>query len=133
MKQMLIGLMAATLVSTAAVAKPAERPLGVEASIPFANSIGIRNFRAESNDVLMIEDNAGKWYRAEMFAPCTGLNFAEHIGFETRGTNSFDKFSQIVVEGRTCQVKSLVTAAKPLSKKEKKAQAEAADKANSTL
>lgn len=133
MKQIVFGLLATALVSTAALAKPAERPLGVEASIPFANSIGIRNFRAESNDVLMIEDNSGRWYRAEMFAPCIGLNFAEHIGFETRGTNSFDKFSQIVVEGRTCQVKSLVTAAKPLSKKEKKAQAEAADKANSTL
>lgn len=133
MKQMFFGLLAVAVASTAAMAKPAERPLGVEASIPFANSIGIRNFQAESNDALMIEDNAGKWYRAEMFAPCTGLNFAEHIGFETRGTNSFDKFSQIVVEGRTCQVKSLVTAAKPLTKKEKKAQAEAADKANSTF
>ena len=133
MKQMIFGLLATALVSTAAVAKPAERPLGVEASIPFVSSIGVRNFRAESDEVLLIEDNSRRWYRAEMFAPCTGLNFAEHIGFQTRGTSSLDRYSQIIVDGRICQFRSLVTAAKPLSKKEKKAQAEAADKANGTL
>jgi hypothetical protein len=122
MKRKLALVLLGHLTATAVFAgEPKPRPLGVEASIPFANHGGIQNFSAIDDDVLMIEDQRRNWYRAELFGPCHGLQFANHIGFITRGTSSFDRFSQILVNGENCQVRSLVTAAKPLSKKERKA------------
>lgn len=95
---------------------PAERTLGVEASIPFANTTGIRNFRADGDDALWIEGQRGEWYRAELFGPCIGLNHSLRVGFVTRGTNTLDRFGQVLVEGSKCQISSLVTSAPPPSK-----------------
>jgi hypothetical protein len=116
MKQLLIAL-ATSIVLTASVAQASsakpERALGVDASIPFANSIGINDYKADGNQALWIQDQRRNWYRAELMGSCTGLDFAQRIGFITRGTSTFDKFSQILVDGRTCQVDSLVTSAGP--------------------
>lgn len=101
-----------------------ERPVGVETSIPFASSSGIRNFRADGNSALWIEGQRGQWYRAELMGYCQGLNFAWNIGFDTRGSMSLDRFGRIVVEGRHCPISSLKTAAAP-PKKAKKAKADA--------
>jgi hypothetical protein len=95
---------------------PVERPLGVEASIPFANTTGIRNFRADGDDALWIEGRRGEWYRAELFGPCIGLDHALRVGFVTRGTNTLDRFGQVLVEGSKCQISSLVTSAAPPTK-----------------
>ncbi|WP_312160485.1 DUF6491 family protein [Phenylobacterium sp.] len=92
---------------------PAERPLGVEARIPFANTTGIRNFRADGDNALWIEGQRGEWYRAELFGPCIGLNHAVKVGFVTRGTNTLDRFGQVLVDGSKCQISSLVTSAEP--------------------
>jgi hypothetical protein len=48
---------------------------------------------------------------------CIGLNFAQHIGFVTEPDGSFDKFSAVLVEGRPCQITSLVKSAEPPSRK----------------
>ena len=53
---------------------PAERPLGVDARIPFAATTGIRNFQADGDDALWIEGQRGEWYRAELFGPCIERN-----------------------------------------------------------
>ncbi|MGH6998293.1 MAG: DUF6491 family protein [Phenylobacterium sp.] len=106
------------LTATAASAspEPAERPLGVEASIPFADSTGIRNFRADGDNALWIEGRRGEWYRAELFGPCIGLNHSLKVGFVTRGTNTLDRFGQVLVDGSKCQISSLVTSAPPPAK-----------------
>jgi Family of unknown function (DUF6491) len=123
---LILALFGALTVTAAPANEPKPRAPGVEASIPFANHGGIQNFDAVDDDVLMIEDRHHNWYRAELFGPCQGLRFANRIGFITKGTSSFDKFSQILVDGEKCQVRSFVTAAKPLSRKERKAKASAA-------
>ncbi|WP_337828587.1 DUF6491 family protein [Pseudonocardia sp. TMWB2A] len=99
--------------------------LGVEASIPFANHRGVRNFEPDGDDGIWLQDMRDRWYYGKIIGPCTGLNFATAIGYETRGTSSLDKFSAILVDGQKCQLESLVTSDKPPSKKQReKARAE---------
>ncbi|MEP7349254.1 MAG: DUF6491 family protein [Sphingorhabdus sp.] len=93
--------------------------LGVEAQIVFPNHGAIRNFEADGNDGIWLEDQQRRWYYAEMFGPCQGLNFAQRIGFDTNGSANFDKFSSIIVDRQNCRLTSLVTAEKPLPLKER--------------
>ncbi len=116
------GIAAALLSLSPAVAKEPVK-IGEEASIPFADTTGVRNFRADGDSALYIEDQSGRWYRAETLGTCTGLDFANAIGVVTKGTGTLDKFGQILVDGRTCQLKSLVRAEDP----GKKAKAEKAE------
>ncbi len=109
-----------------AFAKPAPWPkLGVEARINFPNFGAINNFEADSDRGIWLEDRNRRWYYAELFGPCHGLNFAQAIGFDTRDSASFDKFSSIIVDGQDCKLATLVTAEKPLSRKERKKLAKA--------
>lgn len=92
---------------------------GIEASIPFANHGGIRNFEANGDRGLWIEDRQRRWYYARIIGPCRSLDHATGIGFDTRGASSLDKFGGIYVSGDYCQFESLVTAAKPLPRNER--------------
>ena len=107
------GVIAALLSTVPAIAATPQAKIGEEARIPFADTTGIRNFRAENDHALYIEGQTGRWYYAETMGPCTGHNFANKIGFITKGTGTLDKFGQILVDGRTCQLKSLVAAEDP--------------------
>lgn len=91
--------------------------LGVEAKIVFPNQGAIRNFEADGNDGIWLEDRQRRWYYADFVGGCQELNFAQAIGFDTRGSPSFDKFSTIIVAGERCPIASLVTANKPLPRK----------------
>ncbi len=93
--------------------------LGVEARIVFPNQGAIRNFEPDGNEGIWLEDRQRRWYYAELLGGCQGLNFAQAIGFDTRGSASFDKFSNIIVRGERCAIASLVTANKPLPRKER--------------
>lgn len=113
-----IGLAASTV-----SAKPAAHvwpELGVDASIVFPNYGAIRNFEADGNDGIWIEDLQRRWYYGEIMGGCQNLNFANAIGFDTGGSSRFDKFSNIIVNGDKCQLSSFVTSEKPLSRKERK-------------
>ncbi|MBC2779192.1 DUF6491 family protein [Parasphingopyxis marina] len=79
-----------------------------QARIPFADSRGIRNWRADDGeDAILIEGRGGQWYRAEFMRRCMGLNFSNAVGFETRGAGSFDRFSVVRTRDDRCQVRSL--------------------------
>lgn len=119
---MLVALSCAAFVGPLHANKPAPHvwpELGVESEIVFPNFGAIRNFEADGNDGLWLEDQHRRWYYAEMFGTCQGLNFAHAIGFDTNGSSGFDKFSSIIVDGENCRLASLVTADKPLSRKER--------------
>lgn len=119
----LTALSAIALVATpvAVSAKDKNWPeLGVESRIAFANHGGIRDFRADGDYGLWIQDNKKRWYYAALSGRCSGLGFANTIGFETFGMSDFDRSSSIHVEGMPCYVTSLVTAEKPVSGKELK-------------
>ena len=91
----------------------AHRAIGVETRIPFADTTGIRNYRADGPHSLWIEDVHGDWFRAEILGPCNGLPFANAVGFVTRGGGTLDKFGQIRVGRDTCQITSLITSDPP--------------------
>lgn len=101
---------------------PAWPQLGVEASIAFPNHGAIRNFEADGDDGVWIEDQRRRWYYGKFIGPCQGIAFAQAIGFDTRGSAQFDRFSKILVDGDVCLFESFVTAEKPLPRKEREKQ-----------
>lgn len=95
------------------------RAIGVEASIPFPSYGTVRNFEANGDDGVWIEDQQRNWYYASILGPCTDLNFTQVIGIDTRGTAQLDKFGAIIVKGQRCAISSFVTANKPLPRKDR--------------
>ena len=117
-----VALAAAILAGAVEAKTPASRvwpELGVETQINFPNQGAIRNFEADGNDGIWLEDRQRRWYYADFIGGCQELNFAHAIGFDTRGSATFDKFSTILVAGEQCPVASLVTSNKPLPRKER--------------
>ena len=94
-----------------------------EVSIPFANHSGIRDWVADREQGLWVQDSHRSWYYAKLMGPCIGLSFANSIGFDTHPMGSFDRYSSIVVprEGR-CAIQSLTPSDGPPSKQKKQAQ-----------
>ncbi|PTR06484.1 MULTISPECIES: DUF6491 family protein [unclassified Novosphingobium] len=109
----------ATLAALALAATPAlaQAPVNpgkpVEASIPFVNHGGIRDWRAQGDSTLYVQDQSGQWYRASLMGPAFDLPFAQAIGFDARGTDTFDRFASVVVHGQSYPVQSLVKVAGP--------------------
>ena len=118
-----IALAVLGCVSTTALAKPRAHmwpELGVDASITFPNHGAIRNFEPDGDDGIWIEDQQRRWYYGTFIGRCQGLNFSQAIGFDTGGAPRFDRFSAIITREDRCQLNSLVTAEKPLPRKERK-------------
>jgi Family of unknown function (DUF6491) len=120
MKPATVFPLLALLAAVPLMAQPSERRLGVDARIPFVNHGGVYNFVADGDKGLWIEGQHREWYYAKLIGPCWDLPYANAVGFVTRGSDTLDKFSQIVVRGKQCQITSLVTSAPPPSKKERK-------------
>ncbi len=115
-----VALPALCAASPAFAAKDRAWPeYGVEASIAFANSGGIRNFEPNGDRGIWIEDRQRRWYYAKFIGTCRNLDYAVAVGFDTRGSSSFDKFGAIIAEGDYCPIESLITAEKPLPRKER--------------
>ncbi|HEX2764327.1 MAG TPA: DUF6491 family protein [Allosphingosinicella sp.] len=110
MKALLLALAGlAGLAGTPGAAAPAAAP---EVRIPFPDRGGIRNFHAESEDVLYIQDRHRRWYRADLVGPCLGLGHALAIGYDTHG-GGFDRFSHIIVGPERCAIASLTPSEGP--------------------
>lgn len=122
MKPLPAALFATFVISFAAQGAQAapKAPLPPQASIPFVNHDGIRDWRAVDNRTLYIQDQRRQWYRATLFGPCLDLAFAQTIGFETRGADTFDRFSTIRVRGERCAVSSLEVSDPPPAKAKRK-------------
>ena len=121
MMKPLILMLAAMASVPAAAASPSRVGGGEEeARIPFVSLNGVRNFHAVGKDVVYIQDARRNWYRASLMTSCLNLPFAQAIGVDTRGTNSLDRFSTLILEGERCQLQSLVRSGPP-PKKEKRA------------
>lgn len=110
---MLGAALVAAGMSPALAGTPAQKPAEKQASIPFVDSGSIRDYRAEGRDTLYVQDIGGKWYRAKLIGNCLDLPFAQAIGFDARGTNTFDRFSSIIVRGQNCPLTSLVASGPP--------------------
>ncbi|KQZ65140.1 hypothetical protein ASD67_08000 [Sphingopyxis sp. Root1497] len=106
--------------SAAAAAEPASpREIGVEASIAFPAYGTVRNFEADGDDGIWIEDQRRDWYYAKLTGYCPDLDFVQAIAIDTHGTARLDKFGAIIVNGQRCAFTSFVTAEKPLLRKQR--------------
>lgn len=109
----------------AAFASEARPTISTKDYIPFANSGGIRDWKADRDQGLWVQDAHRQWYYAKLMSPCIGLNFAQTIGFDTHPLGRFDKFSSIFVPGAgggRCAVRSFTVSGAP-PKVEAKAEA----------
>lgn len=136
MKKTLSILLAAALLPLGAAATAsapqdtkAERELGVESSIVFPSDSSIRNWRADRDRGIWVQDRRGDWYYGTFAGFCRDLDFAQVIGVDTRGISRLDRFASIVVRGERCPLTSFVTSAPPPSKKDKAAARKAAEAA----
>lgn len=79
--------------------------------IPFANSGGIQDWRAVGEKAILLKARNNQWYRATFNRRCFNLNdsLTRSIGFKAGPTGSFDKHSEIIVDGQTCHVNKLET------------------------
>ena len=78
------------------------------ASIHFADHGGIYDYKPVNDQLLYVQSRDRSWYRVELLAPCSGLNFALGIGFEPEPNGDFTRFSHVRVNGERCPVASMV-------------------------
>ena len=98
--------------------KEASGAAASEASIPFVQYGGIRNWKADRNQGLWIQDARRNWYYAKFMNRCIGLNFAMSLGFDARPMGAFDRFSSVLVpRGGRCVVRSVVASEGPPRKR----------------
>jgi hypothetical protein len=91
----------------------AAKPPPDRAEINFVNYGGIRDWRADRDDALLVRAQNGKYYRATFFGPCIGLDFATRVGFVSDVMGSLDKFGSILVDGHECYFRSFTEIGKP--------------------
>ena len=92
----------------------ADTTLGAQASIPFLSRATVRDWHADDDRTLYIQHMDRNWYRADLFGPCTGLPYATVVGFANESAaGSFNRFSDIIVDGQVCKVTSVVRSAPP--------------------
>lgn len=100
----IIKAAAAGLLTVAALAPvtgvlAADQPAAPRASIPFVNFGAIRDWQADGDKGLWVEDMHQQWYYAELIGPCVGLDFAYAIGFDVRPLDTLDRFGAVIVPG----------------------------------
>ncbi len=80
MKKVMFPLLVAAAIAAPAHSKKPEPyvwpEVGVETKINFPNQGTIRNFEANGNDGLWLEDRQRRWYYAELHGGCQELDFA---------------------------------------------------------
>lgn len=112
MRHALLACVAIAALPAAAAEKSAE------AHIPFANSGGIRDWRALDDKSLFVQGTDRQWYHATLFSSCFGLSTTHNLAFVTSPPDgSFDRFSSLLVEGSRCPVVSLVKSDPPPGEK----------------
>jgi Family of unknown function (DUF6491) len=117
-----LGLVLAAGVTTPALADlpPVLKKSTAEASIPFANHGGIRDWRVIDRDSLLIQDTHGQWYLAKLMTSAFDLPFVEAVAFKTNPSGSLDKFSQVIVKGQAYPILYLIRTDPPAKKKSAK-------------
>lgn len=116
-----LSILALAITPAVVAAEPAPpREVGVEADISFPAHGGVRNFRADNDRGIWLEDRRRNWYYASFLGTCPDIRHAQAIGLETRGSARFDRFSKIIVGNDVCAIATLVTADKPLPERQQR-------------
>jgi hypothetical protein len=109
-KRLALPLLALAAAAPASAAPP---PAEREVRIPFIQFGVIHSFRAEGDDVVYLRGVRRIWYRAQLYGPCRPLPYALRIGLDTRYGTTLDNSSNLIVEGESCRIMSLVRADPP--------------------
>ena len=111
----MLALSLAALIAAAPVAaSPPEgdhAAVAEEVRIPMAR-FAVRTFRSRGFDTLYFRVRRD-WYRATLVEPCLSLPNALRIGFDTNGSSSIDNTSNLLVDGESCRIISLVRSDPP--------------------
>ena len=92
---------------------PPER-LGAEVSVPFISMNNLRDFRADGDQGVWLQDRSRRWFYARTLGPCMGLPFAVRIGVDTRfGGNQLDRTGTLLVDRQRCPLTSLTASNGP--------------------
>ena len=110
-----LGACALSVAATAAFA--ATLPAG-PASITFADHDGVYDWRADGTRGLWVQDRSKNWYYATLMGPCSGLNFAQTLGFKTDPDGSLTQHSAVLFQDgghmeQRCQFKTFERSAPP--------------------
>jgi hypothetical protein len=104
--------------AAAAKAKPEE------VSIPFANHGGIRDWRADGDRGIWVQDIHNKWYYGRFMSPCIGLQFAEAVRFRTGPAGELDRWGAVRARNTgNCVFTSFVRSDGPPKKSDRKLKA----------
>lgn len=126
-RKIIASLILAAVAFQAGAATPTAELKREQASIPFVGHLSIRNWEADGQDGIWVQDVRKKWYYGKLMSPCVGLDFATSIAFVTQG-DTLDRFSRIVVpdyKEQHCPLDSFTASEAPLPKKERIAKAKA--------
>jgi hypothetical protein len=101
----------------ATVAGPAPETKSVEASIPFANQGGIRDWRADGTKGMWLEAAGGHWYYASFSSQCTSLPFATGVRFVPEPSGVLSRWSSIrLSHNERCFFRNLQRSERPPKK-----------------
>jgi hypothetical protein len=101
-----------------------------EASIAFANRGGIRDWQADSDRGMWVQDNHNRWYYGRFMGPCLGLQFAEAVRFRTGASDQLDRWSSVRARDTgNCTFTSFVLSDGPPRKVDRKPKVKAAQPA----
>jgi hypothetical protein len=103
----------------------AEAPVVRQAHIPFVSNGGIRSWHFGDRETLYVQDRHNRWYEATLMTPVFAWRSQWAIGFETRGIDTFGRFSTVLVDGWRHPVQSLVRLDGPPPHRGERARAEA--------
>lgn len=119
MKSLTLAALPLALLGAGAQAQTAAPETGKPASIPFIRFNTLRDFEADSDKGVYLQDQQRRWYYASVVGPCTALPFAVKIGVDTRfAGDTLDSTGTLLVDGDRCKIDKLVTSGPP-PKKEK--------------
>lgn len=66
-----------------------------EGRISFANEGGIRDWQADGDRGIWVQDNHKRWYYGRFMSTCTGLQFVHAVRFKTGATGELDRFGAV--------------------------------------
>lgn len=84
------------------------------ASIPFVRHHGLRDWLADGEKGIWVQDVSGQWYYGKFVYPCFGLQYAVRLRYSTSPSGAFDKWSEVQARDTSrCSLVSLTRTSPP--------------------
>lgn len=79
----------------------AQRPVGEETRIPFADHGGLTDWRVgpSGSNTVLVRDRRGQWYSVTLNGPCVRDNGDLMLAYTTDPAGNFDRFSTVWTPG----------------------------------